>query len=141
MVYKKWVLDWSKSWETLVLCSRNIKKLYNLNLYKKSKLTCFHSLISIIFVCENIITCNFNFLGHFSWQWAVTPARSVWLSNNKLSFGPENKKLIKTLLAQECYNYDIKLRNFCYYVPILVSFKKMCIKLCSRNFFFDLVLL
>ena len=44
--------------------------------------------------------------------------------NNKASFDLKNKKLIKKLLVPECQNYDVKLRNFWYLVPIQVSYKK-----------------
>ena len=39
----------------LELCSRKAKKVYNLKFYKKSTLSCFHSLICIIFVWKRML--------------------------------------------------------------------------------------
>ena len=42
------------------------------------------------------------------------PPKNVRISSNKVSFGLENKKLIKKFLALECQNCDVKLGNFYY---------------------------
>ena len=41
----------------------------------------------------------------------ICPFRSVRFSNDKASFGPENKKLIKKLLELKFTNFHVKLGN------------------------------
>ena len=42
------------------------------------------------------------------------PSRSVRLCNNKVSFGPENKKLSKKLLVLKFGNVNVKLKDLYY---------------------------
>ena len=95
----------------MVLCSRKIKKLYNINLSKTEhidllplgNLYAFYLKESelVILVCLNI----------FRDVERLYPTRGVRLSTNA-SFGPENKKLIKKLLVLELQNFYIELWDF-----------------------------
>ena len=94
LMYKKRVLDWSKNKATFVLCSRKIKKLCNI---KKEYNDLLPLVNFMIFVVKRL---RFFILDIFRDDERSYPPRTVRFSNNKLTFGPENKKLIKKLV--EC---------------------------------------
>ena len=56
----------------------------------------------MIFVCK-IQACYSELPGHFRDLERLYPPRSVQLSNNKVNFGLENKKLIMKPVVLECY--------------------------------------
>ena len=70
LVYNKGVLGWPKNKETLVICSRKIKKLSNINLSKAEYIDLLPIAKLQDFCVENIIlawkTCDFDLLGHFA---------------------------------------------------------------------------
>ena len=66
LVSKKGVLGRSKNQRTIVLCSRNIKKLCNINLYEKEYIDLLPLVNLYDFCLEKTVPCYFDLLGHFS---------------------------------------------------------------------------
>ena len=58
-----------------------------------------HPLVLCDFCLEKIVTCDFDLLDIFHDDQRLYPSKSVRLSNNKTSFGYENKKLISELAS------------------------------------------
>ena len=65
-LYEKRVLGRSKIKETIVICSRKIKKLYNINLSKKGYIDLLPLVNLHDFCLEKTLTCYFELHGHFS---------------------------------------------------------------------------
>ena len=66
------------------------------------------TLLPLVNLCDFCLTktiaCYFDLFGHFRDVERLYPPKSVRLSNNKVSFGFEPKKLIKKHLVLECQN-------------------------------------
>ena len=81
-----------------------IKGEYQVNAYIRKYYTKQrNALVNVVlFCCEKIVICDLIFLNISRNDERLYPSGSVRLSNNKLSFSPENTKLVKNILVLEC---------------------------------------